>query len=83
LSLFRQRSQEALRQMARRGALVLGVAADYVKVGRDRTWLLMDKQLAVDGGYLLAVVANVLLRSAIGGTSSRLFSLYRALSLNR
>src|SRR5271154_698715 len=36
LSLFRQRSQEALRQMARRGALVLGVAAGYVKVGRDR-----------------------------------------------
>src|SRR5271165_520221 len=36
LSLFRQRSQEALRQMARRGALVLGVAAGYVKVGRGR-----------------------------------------------
>ena len=36
LSLFRQRSQEALRQTARRGALVLGVAAGYVKVGRDR-----------------------------------------------
>jgi hypothetical protein len=35
-SLFRQRSQEALRQMARRGALVLTVAAGYVKVGRDR-----------------------------------------------
>ena len=31
LSLFRQRSQEALRQMARRGDLVLGVAAGYVK----------------------------------------------------
>jgi DNA invertase Pin-like site-specific DNA recombinase len=36
LSLFRQRSQEALRQMARRGALLLAVAAGYVKVGRDR-----------------------------------------------
>jgi DNA invertase Pin-like site-specific DNA recombinase len=36
LSLFRQRSQEALRQMARRGDLVLGVAAGYVKVGRRR-----------------------------------------------
>src|SRR6516165_6728729 len=36
LSLFRQRSQEALRQKARRGALVLGVAAGYVKAGRDR-----------------------------------------------
>jgi DNA invertase Pin-like site-specific DNA recombinase len=36
LSLFRQRSHEALRQKARRGALILGVAAGYVKVGRDR-----------------------------------------------
>jgi len=36
LSLFRQRSQEALKQKARRGALILGVAAGYVKVGRDR-----------------------------------------------
>src|SRR5437660_1183553 len=36
LSLFRQRSQEALKQKGRRGALVLGVAAGYVKVGRDR-----------------------------------------------
>jgi DNA invertase Pin-like site-specific DNA recombinase len=36
LSLFRQRSQEALKQKARRGALNLGVAAGYVKVGRDR-----------------------------------------------
>ena len=36
LSLFRQRSQEALKQKARRGALVLGVAAGCVKVGRDR-----------------------------------------------
>ena len=36
LSLFRQRSQEALRQKARRGALFLRVAAGYVKVGRDR-----------------------------------------------
>ena len=36
LSLFRQRSQEALKQKARRGELVLGVAAGYVKVGRGR-----------------------------------------------
>src|ERR1700704_2113344 len=36
LSLFRQRSQEALKQKARRGALILGVASGYVKVGRDR-----------------------------------------------
>jgi DNA invertase Pin-like site-specific DNA recombinase len=36
LSLFRQRSQEALKQKARRGALFLGVAAGYVKTERDR-----------------------------------------------
>ena len=36
LSLFRQRSQAALKQMARRGALFLGVAAGYVRTGRDR-----------------------------------------------
>src|SRR6202158_1835814 len=36
LSLFRQRSQEALKQKARRGALFLGVAAGYVKIARDR-----------------------------------------------
>jgi DNA invertase Pin-like site-specific DNA recombinase len=36
LSLFRKRSQEALKQKARRGALFLRVAAGYVKVGRDR-----------------------------------------------
>jgi len=33
LSMFRQRSREALKQKARRGALVLGVAAGYVKIG--------------------------------------------------
>jgi DNA invertase Pin-like site-specific DNA recombinase len=36
LSLFRQRSHEALMQKARRGALFLGVAAGYVRAGRDR-----------------------------------------------
>lgn len=35
LSMFRQRSHEALKQKARRGALFLGVAAGYVKSGRD------------------------------------------------
>ena len=45
LSLFRQRSQEALRQKARRGALVLGVAAGYVKVGRDRIEKNPDKRV--------------------------------------
>src|SRR5499426_2716995 len=36
LSLFRRRSQEALKQKARRGALFLCVAVGYVKAGRDR-----------------------------------------------
>jgi DNA invertase Pin-like site-specific DNA recombinase len=36
LALFRQRSQEALKQKARRGALSLGIAAGYVKTGRER-----------------------------------------------
>src|SRR5258708_20711670 len=36
VSLFRQRSHEALKQKARRGALFLGVAAGYVRAGRDR-----------------------------------------------
>jgi DNA invertase Pin-like site-specific DNA recombinase len=36
LSLFRQRSQEALKQKAHRGELFLGVAAGYVKTGRER-----------------------------------------------
>lgn len=45
LSLFRQRSHEALRQKARRGELVLGVAAGYVKVGRDRIEKNPDKRV--------------------------------------
>jgi DNA invertase Pin-like site-specific DNA recombinase len=36
LSVFRQRSMEAMRQKARRGELFLTVAVGYVKVGRDR-----------------------------------------------
>ena len=36
LSLFRQRSHEALKQKARRGALFLSVAAGYVRAGGDR-----------------------------------------------
>jgi hypothetical protein len=36
LSPFRQRSHEALKQKARRGAPFLRVAAGYVKAGRDR-----------------------------------------------
>jgi hypothetical protein len=45
LSMFRQRSQEALKQKARRGALVLGVAAGYVKIGRDRIDKNPDKRV--------------------------------------
>src|SRR6266851_4516610 len=45
LSMFRQRSQEALKQKARRGALVLGVAAGYVKIGRDRIEQNPDKRV--------------------------------------
>src|SRR5215831_16672200 len=43
--MFRQRSQEALKQKARRGALVLGVAAGYAKVGRDRIEKNPDQQI--------------------------------------
>jgi hypothetical protein len=43
--MFRQRSQEALKQKARRGALVLGVAAGYVKIGRDRIEQNPDKRV--------------------------------------
>jgi hypothetical protein len=45
LSMFRQRSQEALKQKARRGALVLGVVAGYVKIGRDRIEKNPDKRV--------------------------------------
>src|SRR6202171_5780798 len=45
LSMFRQRSQEALKQKANRGALVLGVAAGYVKIGRDRIEKNPDKRV--------------------------------------
>src|SRR5271169_4704305 len=36
LALFRQRSQEALKQKARRGELFFTVAVGYVKTGRER-----------------------------------------------
>jgi excisionase family DNA binding protein len=36
LSQLRQRSQEALKQKARRGALFVNVATGYVRIGRDR-----------------------------------------------
>jgi hypothetical protein len=45
LSLLRQRSQAALRQMARRGALVINVASGYVKVGRGRIEKCPDRRV--------------------------------------
>lgn len=45
LSLFRQRSHEALKQKARRGALFLGVAAGYVRAGSDRIEMDPDQRV--------------------------------------
>src|SRR5271165_103042 len=45
LSLFRQRSHEALKQKARRGELFLGVAAGYVKAGRVRIEMDADQRV--------------------------------------
>jgi DNA invertase Pin-like site-specific DNA recombinase len=45
LSLFRQRSQEALKQKARRGALFLCVAVGYVKAGHDRIEMDPDQRV--------------------------------------
>ena len=59
LSLFRQRSQEALRQKARRGALVPGVAAGYVKVGRDRIEKNPDKRVQEAVGLVFAKFAEL------------------------
>src|ERR1700752_3491502 len=43
--MFRQRSQQGLKPNARRRALVLGVAAGYVKIGRDRIEKNPDKRV--------------------------------------
>ena len=59
LSLFRQRSQEALRQKARRGALFLGVAAGYVKTGRDRIEKDPDQQVRDAVGIVFAKFAEL------------------------
>jgi DNA invertase Pin-like site-specific DNA recombinase len=57
LSLFLQRSHEALKQKARRGALFLGVAAGYVKVGRDR--IEKDPDQRIQGALkLVATIMN-------------------------
>src|SRR5947207_10690413 len=45
LSLFRPRSHEALKQKARRGALFLGVAAGYGRIGRDRIEMDPDQRV--------------------------------------
>src|ERR1700681_3215696 len=62
LSLFRQRSQEALKQKARRGALFLSVAAGYLKVGRDRIEKNPDQR--VQGALQLVFTKFVELQSA-------------------
>jgi DNA invertase Pin-like site-specific DNA recombinase len=59
LSLFRQRSQEALRQKARRGALFLGVAAGYVKTGRDRIEKDPDQRVQDALGIVFAKFAEL------------------------
>ena len=60
LSLFRQRSQEVLRQKARRGALFLGVAAaGYVKTGRDRIEKDPDQQVRAAVGIVFAKFAEL------------------------
>jgi len=51
LSLFRQRSQEALKQKARRGALFLGVAAGYLRIGRDRIEKDPDRRVQDASGW--------------------------------
>ena len=62
LSLFRQRSHEALKQKARRGALFLGVAAGYVKSGRDR--IDMDPDVRVQEALRLVFSKFAEFRSA-------------------
>ena len=59
LSLFRQRSQEALKQKARRGALFLGVAAGYVKIGRDRIVKDPDRRVQDALGVVFAKFAEL------------------------
>src|ERR1700680_137314 len=58
-SLFRQRSQEALKQKARRGALFLGVAAGYVKTARDRIEKDPDQRVQHALGIVFAKFAEL------------------------
>ena len=59
LSLFRQRSQEALKQKARRGALFLGVAAGFVKTGRDRIEMNPDSRVRDALGLVFSKFAEL------------------------
>lgn len=59
LSLFRQRSQEALKQKARRGALFLGVAAGFVKTGHDRVEINPDSRVRDALGLVFAKFAEL------------------------
>ena len=59
LSLFRQRSQAALKQKAQRGALVLGVAAGYVKVGREGIEKNPDKRVQEAIGLVFTKFSEV------------------------
>ena len=59
LSLFRQRSQEALKQKARRGALFLGVAAGYVRAGCDRIEKDPDRRVQDALGLVFAKFAEL------------------------
>jgi DNA invertase Pin-like site-specific DNA recombinase len=59
LSLFRQRSQEALKQKARRGALFLGVAAGFVKAGRDRIEMNPDSRVRDAVGLVFSKFAEL------------------------
>ncbi len=59
LSLFRQRSIEALKQKARRGELFVNVAVGYVKVGRDRIEKDPDLRIQDAIGLVFAKFAEV------------------------
>ncbi len=59
LSLFRQRSHEALKQKARRGALFLEVAVGYVKTGRDRIERDPDQRMQTAVGIVFAKFAEL------------------------
>src|SRR5215469_6363128 len=65
LSLFRQRSQEALKQKACRGALFLSVAAGYVRAGRDRIEKDPDQRVQEALSLVFAKFAELQCRVAV------------------